>query len=432
MSVRVLVLKLFGSAALLTITMVPIAFGNGSGRFPFGWPARSERCSQLGTRTRQFSVTCCGVTHTVWKSSSKVRNAMIPTSQTHPGVRHYEYVFPDGYIYVYDLDNHFALVKHFSMPTSAGVKGAVASAATGTLYISYGSDKRGGSMLAYNLRSDKVMWHRNYSFGIDSMSISPDGGTIYMPTGELALGGLWKVLDARSGNVIASIDSGGTGPHNTVVNSNGSHVYLGPRYSNYLIVASSRDNDVLRQIGPVQNGVRPFTINAKETLAYITTSGFLGFHVADINTGKIIYTVPVRGFKASGGAATCPSHGISLSPGEKEIYLIDSINNYVHVFDVSGGGSSMPAQVANIPLRGPLSGDESGCAYDCLKDGWIHHSRNGRYVFVGDSGDVIDTKIRTTVATLPAMANARKEIEIDFQNNSPVWAMISRSSVGMR
>jgi DNA-binding beta-propeller fold protein YncE len=368
----------------------------------------------------------------MWESSSEVRNAMIPTSQTHPGVRHYEYVFPDGYIYVYDLDNHFALVKHFSMPTSAGVKGAVASAATSTLYISYGSDRRGGSMLAYNLRSDKVMWHRNYSFGIDSMSISPDGGTIYMPTGELALGGVWKVLDARSGNVIASIDSGGTGPHNTVVNSNGSHVYLGPRYSNYLIVASSRDNDVLRQIGPVQNGVRPFTINAKETLAYITTSGFLGFHVADINTGKIIYTVPVRGFKASGGAATCPSHGISLSPGEKEIYLIDSINNYVHVFDVSGGRSSMPAQVANIPLRGPLSGDESGCAYDCLKDGWIHHSRNGRYVFVGDSGDVIDTKIRTTVATLPAMANARKEIEIDFQNNSPVWAMISRSSVGMR
>jgi DNA-binding beta-propeller fold protein YncE len=357
---------------------------------------------------------------------------MIPTSQTQPGVRHYEYVFPDGNIYVYDMDNHFALVKHLSVPTSAGVKGAIASAATGTLYISYGSDKRGGAMLAYNLRGDKVLWHRNYSFGIDSMAISPDGGTIYMPTGELASGGVWKVLDARSGDVIASIDSDGTGPHNTVVNSNGSHVYLGPRYSNYLILASSRDNGVLRQIGPVQNGVRPFTINAKETLAYITTSDFLGFQVANINSGKIIYTVPVRGFKASGGAATCPSHGISLSPDEKEIYLIDSINSYVHVFDVSGGASSTPAQVANIPLRSSLSGDESGCAYDCLRDGWIHHSRNGRYVFVGDSGDVIDTRTRTTVATLPAMANARKEIEIDFQNNSPVWAMISRSSVGVR
>jgi DNA-binding beta-propeller fold protein YncE len=424
MSVSPVVIKVFGSVALLTILMATIAFGIGSGHFPFGSPA--------GTRTHQFSVTCCDITNTLWDSSSEARNAMIPTSQTQPGVRHYEYVFPDGNIYVYDMDNHFALVKHLSVPTSAGVKGAVASAATGTLYISYGSDKRGGSMLAYNLRSDKVLWHRNYSFGIDSMSISPDGGTIYMPTGELASGGVWKVLDARLGNVIASIDSDGTGPHNTVVNSNGSHVYLGPRYSNYLILASSRDNDVLRQIGPVQNGVRPFTINAKETLAYITTSNFLGFQVANINSGKIIYTVPVRGFKASGGAATCPSHGISLSPDEREIYLIDSINSYVHVFDVSGGASSMPVQVADIPLRGSLSGDESACAYDCLKDGWIHHSRNGRYVFVGDSGDVIDTRTRTTVATLPAMANARKEIEIDFRNNSPVWAMISRSSVGVR
>jgi DNA-binding beta-propeller fold protein YncE len=432
MSLRPFVIRIFGGVALLTILMGPIAFRNGSGHFPIGCPARNERCSQPRTRTHQFSLTCCDITNTLWDSSSEARNAMIPTSQTQPGVRHYEYVFPDGNIYVYDMDNHFALVKHLSVPTSAGVKGAIASAATGTLYISYGSDKRGGAMLAYNLRGDKVLWHRNYSFGIDSMSISPDGGTIYMPTGELASGGVWKVLDARSGDVIASIDSDGTGPHNTVVNSNGSHVYLGPRYSNYLILASSRDNSVLRQIGPVQNGVRPFTINAKETLAYITTSDFLGFQVANINSGKIIYTVPVRGFKASGGAATCPSHGISLSPDEKEIYLIDSINSYVHVFDVSGGASSTPAQVANIPLRSSLSGDESGCAYDCLRDGWIHHSRNGRYVFVGDSGDVIDTRTRTTVATLPAMANARKEIEIDFQNNSPVWAMISRSSVGVR
>jgi hypothetical protein len=39
---------------------------------------------------------------------------------------------------------------------------------------------------------------------------------------------------------------------------------------------------------------------------------------------------------------------------------------------------------------------------------------------------VIDTRTRTTVAALPAMVNTRKEIEIDFRNNNPVWAMISR------
>jgi hypothetical protein len=39
-------------------------------------------------------------------------------------VHHYEYVFPDGSIDVYDTDNRGALVKQVSVPTSAGVDGA--------------------------------------------------------------------------------------------------------------------------------------------------------------------------------------------------------------------------------------------------------------------------------------------------------------------
>jgi hypothetical protein len=66
-----------------------------------------------------------------------------------------------------------------------------------------------------------VVWAKRYPFGIDSMSLSPDGNTIYMPTGELASSGIWKVIDAHSGSVTASIDSGGAGPHNTVMSPDG-------------------------------------------------------------------------------------------------------------------------------------------------------------------------------------------------------------------
>jgi hypothetical protein len=113
---------------------------------------------------------------------------------------------------------------------------------------------------------------------------------------------------------------------------------------------------------------------------------------------------------------------------------MDSINNYVHVFDVTGLPGSAPRQVADIRLLGALSHKESPCAYDCLKDGWLHHSRDGRYVFVGDSGDVIDTTLRKTAMTLPALANSRKEIEIDFEGGAPLpaWAMNNRSSIGGR
>lgn len=364
---------------------------------------------------------------------------MTTASQSGPGgstVQHYEYVFPDGGIYVYNMDNNFALVKKMSVPTTAGVRGTVASVKTGMLYISYGGDGgsngTNGNLLAYNLQTDTVAWTRSYSFGIDSESVSNDGARIYLPEGELASNGLWQVLDTSSGDVIGTINSGGSGPHNTVINSGDTHVYMGPRSSNYLVEADTATNQVIKQIGPVggTGGVRPFTINGSETLAFITLTGYLGFQVGDINTGKILYTVPVQGFSAAGAAASAPSHGISLSPDEKEIYLVDSTNSYVHVFDASGLPGSAPKQVADIKLVNPMGGNEAGCAYDCLKDGWLHHSRDGRYVFVGDSGDVISTTTRTTVATLPAMANSRKEIEIDFQNNTVVWAMNNRSSLG--
>ncbi len=350
-------------------------------------------------------------------------------------LHHYEYVFPDGSIDVYDMDHRGALVKRIRVPTSAGVRGTVASAVTGMLYISYGSDKGGGgSMLKYNLMTDRVVWMKQYPFGVDSMSISPDGNTIYMPTGELVSKGIWEVIDGNSGNVRASIDSRGTGPHNTVVSPDGTRVYLGPRYTNYLAVASTRTNQVIRKIGPVggTGGIRPFTINGTQSLIFITLSGFLGFQVGDISTGRILYTVPVQGFPTAGGAASAPSHGISLSPDEREIYLMDSINSYVHVFDITGLPRSAPRQVANIQLVGTLSGNESPCAYDCVKDGWLHHSRDGRYVFVGDSGDVIDTTLRKTAMRLPSLANSRKAIEIDFEDGAPlpIWAMNNRSSIG--
>jgi DNA-binding beta-propeller fold protein YncE len=365
--------------------------------------------------------------------------ALLPLSTptvAHAGrLHHYEYVFPDGSIDVYDTDNRGALVKQVSVPTSAGVRGAVASAVTGMLYISYGSDRgSGGSLLKYNLMTDQVVWTKKYPFGIDSMSISPDGNTIYMPTGELASGGIWKVIDVNTGIVRASIDSGGVGPHNTVVSPDGAYVYLGPRHTNYLVVATTRASQVIRKIGPVggTGGIRPFTINGAQSLAFITLSGFLGFQVGDISTGKILYTVGVQGFPTTGRAASAPSHGISLSPDGKEIYVVDSINSYVHVFDVTGLPASAPRQVADIQLVGTLSGNQSNCAYDCRKAGWLHHSRDGRYVFVGDSGDVIDTTLRKTAMRLPALANSRMDIEIDFEDGAalPTWAMGNRSSLG--
>jgi DNA-binding beta-propeller fold protein YncE len=371
------------------------------------------------------------VTHTPAPTAAATTGA---SPVTNGSIQHYEYVFPDGGMYVYDIDTGQNLVEHVDLPT-AGVRGVVASPLTHMLYISYGSDHgpgSKGSLLKYDLVAHKIVWTKDYTHGIDSMAISPDGQKIYMPDGELSSDGVWYIEDGNTGNDIGTI-SGGKGPHNTVVSLNGKHVYLGSREYNYLEVADTATGAIIRQIGPLKSTVRPFTINGAETLAYTIATGFLGFQVSDITTGRVLYTVPIKGFSWNSSAPnmpSAPSHGISLSPNEKELYVIDAPNSYVHVFDVSHVPASAPVQVADIPLTQPmLSRPETPCAYDCLKDGWLQHSRDGRFVYVGDAGDVIATTTRKVVAYLPPLANTRKMLEIDWSNGLPI-ATTSRIGLG--
>ena len=349
-----------------------------------------------------------------------------PTPTTNPGgtspIHHYEYVFPDGSVDVYDMDHAHKLVQKIQLPTNAGVRGIAASPQTHMLYVSYGSDSgAGGSLLKYDLVARTIVWKKTYGHGIDSMAITPDGKTIYMPDGELSGDGKWYIVDAQTGNERGVINAG-TGPHNTLVSLNGTHVYMGGRYTRYLEVAATATNQIIQRIGPVRgNGVRPFTVNGQETLAYISTTGFLGFQVGDIRTGKILYTVPIHGFSWNGSGPSDPSHGISLSPDEKELYVLDWPNNTVHVFDVSRVPAVAPRQIADISLPRSMQHNEQPCAYDCLADGWLQHSSDGRFVYVGDAGAVIDTATRKVIATLDSLYNTRKMIEIDWQNGVPIF-----------
>ena len=349
------------------------------------------------------------------------------------GVHHYEYVFPDGSMDVYDMDAHQRLVQHVALPMAQGIRGVAASPPTHTLYISYGGDGGGngdGSLLAYDLMAGRVLWTRSLNSGIDSMAISPDGSRIYMPSGELDLSGIWNVLDARDGSVIATID-GGAGAHNTVISLDGRQVYLGGREHDYLEVASTATNRVIKNIGPLRSGVRPFTINGRQTLAYTTATGFLGFQVSSITTGRVLYTQGFPGFTwdQANFSPSAPSHGISLSPDERRVWVIDAPNSYVHVFETAGLPRHAPRLLANIRLSHPMSGDESPCAYDCARDGWLQHSRDGRFVYVGDSGDVLDGRTFRRVAYLPTLRNTRKMLEIDWRGGVPV-ASTSRQGQG--
>jgi YVTN family beta-propeller protein len=348
-----------------------------------------------------------------------------PSSQ----VAHYEYVAATGALYAYDIDRLGSPVGRFALPGVDEIRGIGASAATGMLYISYGGFPKGaGHLLEFSLYRRRIVYTRAYPFGIDSFDITHDGRLIFMPTGENTSGNTWHVLAASTGALVASINAG-RAPHDTVVGVNGQHVFLGGASSQYLYEAdTTRPWRIDSRIGPLVPagvvGIRPFTINADDTLAFTTGDRFLGFQVGDIATGRVLFTVPVPGFTIPSKFRELEaSHGIGLSPDQRYLWLLDEPNRAVHEFDISGLPRRAPVLVATVHVSaGPAS----------INDGapdWLNLSRDGRYLFVGDSGSVIDTATRRVVSTIGALVDSRYNVEVDW-SGSRACAAYPRASLG--
>ena len=322
-----------------------------------------------------------------------------------PGIRNYVEYGGVG-ILVYDVDAGHKFVKRIpTWEVPAGqepenVKGIAASAKTGKLYVS--TTKR---VACFDLVSEAKVWEKSYPGGSDRIAISPDGKILYVPSLE---GPLWNVVDALTGDVVTKIETK-SGAHNTIFGPDGSLVYLAGLKSPLLSIADSKSNTVVKQVGPFSNVIRPFTINGSQTLCFVNVNELLGFEVGDCRSGKKLYRVEVAGYqKGPTKRHGCPSHGIGLTPDEKELWLADSFNSSVHIFDAT---VMPPRQVTSIKLRD--------------QPGWITFSIDGRYAYPS-TGDVIDTHTKRIVATLEdetgRHVQSEKLLEVDTVNGKPVAA----------
>jgi hypothetical protein len=348
------------------------------------------------------------------------------------GVKHLEYVFNDGPVSVYDIDNGFNLVETFTLPgTNRGVRGVAVSPVTHVMFVSYGGDGGGngnGSVLAYDLVGKKVLWSVNLSTGIDSGAVSTDGKLLYMPDGENASNGNWYILQTSNGNVIGKIETPGTGPHDGVMSADGKLLQLGDRNYSHLLIYNTQTGKLQVQVGSLVGGVRPNTINGSDSVSFTTATGFDGFQVTSLTAAgaPVLYT---ESFGTCTGPFTTCSHGISLAPDNKLVYVIDTVHKAVQVWDVHGVAEGIaPTHVATVPVDG-LEGKEQGCTYDCGRDGWLQHTLDGRYVFAGDTGDVIETATNKVIARIPNLLNTRKFLEIDSSGGVPI-ASSGRQGIG--
>ena len=115
------------------------------------------------------------------------------------------------------------------------------------------------------------------------MAVSPDGKLIYVPSFGTPK---WYVVDAHAGSAITTVEKDGEA-HNTIYSPSGDHVYLESLHSPTLAVLDPQTNRILREVGAFSKQIRPFTINGRETIAYVSVNDLLGVGVGDLLTGKV-------------------------------------------------------------------------------------------------------------------------------------------------
>jgi hypothetical protein len=322
-----------------------------------------------------------------------------------PGIRNYVSYGGVG-VLVYDVQKGYEFVKR--IPTwrvppgqePENVKGVAASARTGRLYVS--TIRRVG---CFDLLTDRMLWDKELEGGCDRLALSPDGATLYVPSFE---GPHWNVVDARSGAALAKVVTD-SGAHNTLWSADGDQVYLAGLRSPFLAVVDPKTHVVAKTVGPFSASIRPFTVNAAKTRCYVNVNDLLGFEIGDLETGRKLHRVEVPGFEKGPVARHgCPSHGIALTPDEKELWVADGHNLALHVFDNT---VTPPRLSTTLKVRD--------------QPGWITFSIDGRHAYPS-TGEVFDVRSKERIAALQdeegRAVGSEKLLEVVFLDGKPVRA----------
>jgi DNA-binding beta-propeller fold protein YncE len=317
-------------------------------------------------------------------------------------------------ILVFDIDDGHKFVRRIEIPFKEGLRGFCGNVKRHAVYYSTTNRRLG----AFDLESEKILWEKQYDSGCDRACITPDGKKIYVPTG-------WWLKTTNSGFLVVNADNGelikrlpvGVAAHNSIASLDGQFAFLGTE-TNFWIFNTKDDSLVMRIPNVGERGVFPFTVDGKNRYAYICLGNHVGFDVVDLKTGEVPHRVFAHDVETRAKLISHRTHGVGLTPDEKEIWVSDQEGNKLFVFDAT---QMPPREVAHVNLS---AGGH----------GWITFSLDGKYAWCHTS-DVFDVKTRKLVATLKdengKSVSGSKFIEVHFRDGKVV-AMGDQFGLGRR
>jgi DNA-binding beta-propeller fold protein YncE len=356
---------------------------------------------------------CGTIAGTAQATSSRVNDSFRPRG------RHLIYVALPGSlerpgwmngvgIVVLDANDNYRFVKRIPTWEYAGsmspeqVSGMAASPVTNLIYVA-----ARGRLGAIDMGTDKMVW----SVTLDGKccerpQVTPDGKIVVVGSD---LQDYWYELDAKTGQLIGKLEAPESpNAHNLNLSADGKTAFMSPN-NKVMTISDIQTRKVIKTIRFADN-IRVFVLNKDSSRAYVNNNNLLGFVIADIASGKVIKTVEVTSvdWKSKWNAADrphighgCPSHGIALTPDEKEIWVADGIFKKIRVFS----NTDDPKEIDTI--------DTPAGTY------WLTFGLDGKYAY-SSSGDVIDVKTHKVVGQLKdeygRTMYSEKLLDITFDN----------------
>ena len=121
---------------------------------------------------------------------------------------------------------------------------------------------------------------------------------------------------------------------------------------------------------PTENAPRPIAISPDGQRLYVNTDNLLGFLVLDLPGRKILHRVTYDLLTAEEKAIPSRSHGIGVTPDQREVWSTDVNRGLVHVFDIT---KNPPQQITRFKTGNIPS--------------WVTLTPDGKTIYVANTGD---------------------------------------------
>jgi YVTN family beta-propeller protein len=260
-----------------------------------------------------------------------------------------------------------------------------------------------GELVWYDPQTDAVTRRLTIGPEPNQLACTPDGKIAYVPCKD----GYYWVIDTDKAEVITKVFTGGR-PHNTLSSVDGRHMYLSPMGNpKKVIITETATHKIVGEV-PFSNVTRPIALADDQKRVYAQVDGLIGFEVGDIPGRRMIHRVESAIPEALKSKAS-RSHGLALSPNQKEVWSCDSFHALVAVFDVT---VEPPRQVASIATDGPVY--------------WLHFTPDGKYCIVSERETnqvaIVDAATRKIVKHIPVGKVPKRTLVLDVPLRSNTGA----------